>query len=322
MSAVSSAQNNTNENIKAENQIAPNVFTAENLNLENLTIDDTTIEKNQGKLKFHFKLKGAKKSGFWYQLKGNELGEVLLPFGFSNYQNSGNISAEMNIQDGSPDCIVLSKLFEVLSTFLENRPDIRQQYLDEAPGESWDRNAFRKYMIKKQLIHYPKTGKGQYDPSITVSIPFGYKKGDKGPVIGTDGKPAYVDTRVKVPYFTMTDIDENVIADMSVNNVTSIVPHRSKLMYVVLRFDRITCTDGKFNINVELRYARKLPNESIQVSKFLKNDVSENHMQRIKETLHTNYNQKESASNTYNPYNNDNVTFPNGDGDDDVITAD
>ena len=250
------------------------------LNIEQVFISDQIDENNQGGAKFHLQHENLQKPGFYYQLSGS----CKVPFGFSNYQNSGNISAEINISPGSEDYRVLSSLMDVLKKHLNNRPDLRMKYMKQEEGEDFDERDFNKHHIKKQLVHYSKdkkTGKlkTEYDPSITVSVPFGFDKGSKAPGKDAEGNDL-PDLRVKVPYFKLMDINKKLVENITVQNVTSLVPSKSELVYTVLKFDRISWKDGKFNINADLYMAVVIPSSSMSRPMFIQNDRSEEELMK------------------------------------------
>lgn len=263
-----------------------NLFTYETLK----TIDDLriseTIDTNTktGMVRFHLNHisnKNIKKYGFYYQLNG----KIKSPFGFSNYQNSGNISTEFNIPTDSPDFSVLSDIMEVMKRHITNRPDLRLKYLKYS--KDWNENIFDDFYVKKNLIHYSKNSDGtfkfEYDPSMSVTIPFGFEKGSKGPV--TDSKNTGIvlsDSRIKIPYFNLLDHEKNPIK-CTIENICSIVPPKSELLCVVLKFDRINFMNGKFNIYVEFVNGIILPRENLERTRFFIKESDEKELQKAKE---------------------------------------
>lgn len=297
------------ESNKTEKQtFMRNYFLAEQnpLNIEKIMISDQIDENLQGGAKFHLHHEDLAKPGFYYQLSGS----CKVPFGFSNYQNSGNISAEINISPGSEDYRVLSSLMDPLKKHLSNRPDLRMKYMKQEEGEEFDERDFNKHHIKKQLVHYAKdkkTGKlkTEYDPSITVSVPFGFEKGSKAPGKDAEGNDL-PDIRVKVPYFKLMDINKKIVDNITVQNITSLVPAKSELVYTVLKFDRISWKDGKFNINADLYMAVVIPSSSMSRPMFIENDRSE---EELLKHVHNMDNNK-SSSEMSNIHEEDNDDVP------------
>lgn len=297
--------------------IPNNMFNSETLNpMEDLTID-SNIEQldGQGITRFFFKHKKLSRTGFFYQLGG----KIHAPFGASNYQDSGNVSIELNISPGSKDYAVLSQFLNVLKNFLINNPDIRAQYLDLPADEDFTDIHF-KMMIQKQLVHYPKQKKGeaakntnQYDPTLTANMEFGFTKGDLKPVSGAD-------TRTKVPYFGLEDINRNPMKNVSVGSICDMVPKRSDLFFVVLKFNRITLKGGKFNIKAEFHNAIIAPRQSFDRPRYIPDNNTEQELLKWKESMKMEDRISGGETSANNIYEKDNDDLPAGDDEDVVIT--